>query len=124
MNEERYKYISFEYINDLADGDENFMEELIETYLTSIPKNLIQLHAVVEAKDQRQVAMYAHKLKGSFNFLGCKAGGERLSQIENTIMDQPDYVIVKGLLREVDDLSDKIIADVLLLKEDRASGSE
>jgi HPt (histidine-containing phosphotransfer) domain-containing protein len=70
MAERQYKYINLEYINELADGEPEFLVSIVGTCLSSIPADMGKLGDAITKADYEQIAFYCHKLKGSLNFIG------------------------------------------------------
>lgn len=64
------KYYEIERLSEIADGDEDFLEILAQTFLDEIPPDL---HAMEEAvlNDNRQLAyQFAHKMKPNIEMFG------------------------------------------------------
>ena len=59
------------FLTDLqTEEDLNFFVELIEIYLSETPKVLLKIEEYFKLGDSRQMAFYAHKMKGSSVALG------------------------------------------------------
>jgi CheY-like chemotaxis protein len=52
-------------LNEITDGDAEFAQELIATFIDSSAQQLVELHAALQAADRAAVARTAHKLKGA-----------------------------------------------------------
>ncbi len=79
-----YKHIDLKYIMELADGEDEFVIEIIESYLETVGPDIRLLRDAVIANDMDRIAFLAHKLKGSFRFIGCTGPGDIMEQIENS----------------------------------------
>jgi HPt (histidine-containing phosphotransfer) domain-containing protein len=108
----QYKYISLEYINELADDDDDFVEQMIHAYLNSIPVNLGKLAAAIESNDLEEIIFHAHKLKGSFNFIGCTQIGEVFLQVESYCKNEADIPKIKDCMVEIIDAADRVTAEL------------
>lgn len=78
-----YKYINLEFIYDMADGEEEFVVEIVNNCLEAIGPNLQKLSEAIHAEDKQTTQFLAHKLRGSFKFIGCNEAGETVGQIED-----------------------------------------
>ncbi len=78
-----YKYINLEFIYDMADGEEEFVVEIVNNCLEAIGPNLQKLSEAIQAEDKQTTQFLAHKLRGSFKFIGCNEAGETVGQIED-----------------------------------------
>lgn len=78
-----YKYINLEFIYDMADGEEEFVVEIVNNCLEAIGPNLQKLSEAIQAEDKQTTQFLAHKLRGSFKFIGCNNVGETVGQIED-----------------------------------------
>ena len=111
-----YKYISLEYLDDMAGGENDFLIEMIDTYLTSIPDSLAKLKIAVESGDGNNIIHYAHKLKGSFNFIGCIQAGAILNEIEDYILQTNNNSHLHSLIEKIFEESTKITAELECLR--------
>lgn len=78
-----YKYINLEFIYDMADGEEEFVVEIVNNCLEAIGPNLQKLSKAIQEEDKQTTQFLAHKLRGSFKFIGCNEAGETVGQIED-----------------------------------------
>jgi len=62
--------IDWTYIDDIADGSEEFKTELLETFVESTSKGLEQLEAAIASNDYQAISRVAHFIKGSASNLG------------------------------------------------------
>lgn len=83
MNNSHYTHINLEYLYEVADGDADFIKEIITDYLTKVPDQFDQLLVVAEAGDIEAIKFIAHKMKSSFQFMGVQSLIELSQQIEN-----------------------------------------
>jgi PAS domain S-box-containing protein len=56
--------------------------DLLEAFIDEIPQNLAELHAAFVAKDGREIAEAAHKIKGSSAYIGATKAKELAGTIE------------------------------------------
>lgn len=96
-----YKHIDLEYIMELAGGEDEFVIEIIESYIETVGPNIRLLRDALTAHDTDRIAFLAHKLKGSFRFIGCTGPGDIMEQIENS-NSGGDGVHIKELMRLVE----------------------
>lgn len=73
--------IDMDRINDAADGDVEFLRELVEVYLDDASKKVHELHQAIERSDSHQLGRTAHQLKGS----SANMGAVHVSQIAKEI---------------------------------------
>ena len=57
-------------INEMADGDEDFITSVISVFLEEVPQDLEGLEAALEKEDYEQVYQLAHKIKPNVDLLG------------------------------------------------------
>ncbi|WP_434683718.1 response regulator [Pseudanabaena minima] len=74
--------IDWTYIDDIADGSEEFKTELLETFVESTSKSLGQLEAAIAANDYQAISRVAHFIKGSASNLGIISIGVIASDLE------------------------------------------
>lgn len=69
-------------INEMADGDEDFINSVISVFLDEVPEDLKHLEQALEQKNHEQVYKLAHKIKPNVDLLGMDQTRERALQIE------------------------------------------
>lgn len=57
-------------INEMADGDEDFITSVISVFLEEVPADLEGLEVALEQKNHHQVYQLAHKIKPNVDLLG------------------------------------------------------
>ncbi|WP_114790570.1 response regulator [Niabella yanshanensis] len=80
---DNYRYINLEYIMELAGGENEFVAEIIESYLETVGPNIRLLRDAITSNNAEAVTFLSHKLKGSFRFIGCTEPGNIMEAIEN-----------------------------------------
>src|SRR5690606_33318455 len=61
------KDIDFSYLNELSDGDEAFIREMIDLFINKIPKDMKELEAAIALKDFAAIRGIAHTLRSSLS---------------------------------------------------------
>ncbi|MCE2611509.1 Hpt domain-containing protein [Flavobacteriaceae bacterium D16] len=61
---------SLDKINEMAEGDTDFIESVIAVFLDEVPQDLENLEAAIESKDYEKVYKLAHKIKPNVDLLG------------------------------------------------------
>ncbi|PQJ10456.1 hypothetical protein CJD36_010800 [Flavipsychrobacter stenotrophus] len=114
MPENNYRYIDLETILEMADGESDFIISIISVYLTSIPESLEQLILASGNNDTENIVFYVHKLKGSFNFIGCTLLTDIFLKIEAYCTSGEHMEEIPALVAEVE----KLAAEVTLELQD------
>ena len=96
-----YSHINLTYLTEIADGDEQFIEETIRTYLQTIPSELNQLSSSIRNENWEQTAFHAHTLKGAFNFVGATSLAALCGHIEEVCNSQTVDIQLQQILTEV-----------------------
>jgi HPt (histidine-containing phosphotransfer) domain-containing protein len=69
----------------------------VETYLSSIPENVQNLIVALNANNTDNIRFYAHKLKGSFYFIGSEEVGKSFEEIEMNCNDETKHSFIGAL---------------------------
>ena len=69
-------------INEMAEGDEDFINSVISVFLEEVPQDLEQLENALEQKDFEQVYKLAHKIKPNVDLLGMEQTRAAALEIE------------------------------------------
>lgn len=99
----KYSYIDTSYILDLADNDNEFITDIISDFLSIVPDSISKLDEAVKDASLEQVNFYAHKLKGSFRFIGSNKVGDILFNIEEAAKNELTYDYA-GEFKKVQDI--------------------
>lgn len=57
-------------LNEMADGDEDFVHSVLTVFLEEVPQDLIDLEKAIEAGDYENVYKLGHKIKPNVDLLG------------------------------------------------------
>ncbi|MBU2998050.1 Hpt domain-containing protein [Cellulophaga baltica] len=74
---------SLDKINELADGDEEFILSVVSVFLEEVPEDLSLLETAVDAKDFPSIYQLAHKIKPNVDLLGMEQTRANALAIEN-----------------------------------------
>ncbi|MGZ5281317.1 MAG: Hpt domain-containing protein [Bacteroidia bacterium] len=100
-NNSQSNAIDLNYLYDLADGSFDFVEEMIQLFLNSVPQSVEDLQTAINNEEWQKVKTIAHRIKPSFGFIGAKNVQDRLSLMERNAIEAPDVVLQKNLLEKV-----------------------
>lgn len=69
-------------INEMAEGDEDFIVSVISVFLEEVPEDLEGLENAIGNKDHENVYKLAHKIKPNVDILGMEQTRDRALEIE------------------------------------------
>ena len=69
-------------LNEMADGDEEFINSVISAFLEEVPQDLEGLEIALEDQNHEQVYQLAHKIKPNVDLLGMEQTRATALQIE------------------------------------------
>lgn len=69
-------------INEMADGDEDFIISVISVFLEEVPEDLAALENAVASEDFDQIGKMAHKIKPNVDLLGMEQTKENAYALE------------------------------------------
>ena len=61
---------SLDKINEMAEGDEDFVRSVVTVFLEEVPEDLQALETAISTKDYEQIYKMAHKIKPNVDLLG------------------------------------------------------
>ncbi|MGB0430005.1 MAG: Hpt domain-containing protein [Bacteroidia bacterium] len=104
------------YLNEISGGDEDFIKEMIETFLEETPKDLDQIKIHFDSKDWAEMGKTAHKMKSSIKMFGFESlknkalfleqngkKGEKIDEFPNVI-----NTFISGVNSALDELKGKL----------------
>ncbi|MFY0482927.1 ATP-binding protein [Flavobacterium sp. PLA-1-15] len=105
--------IDFSYLEELSDGNQEFIKEMIELFLNKIPEDLQELEAAIEAKDHNSIKGIAHTMRSSLSIFRLEDLFEHLDPIEKEAIDSSFSMIA---YQHFVSLKDKLTQTLELLK--------
>jgi HPt (histidine-containing phosphotransfer) domain-containing protein len=84
-------------INEMAEGDEEFVHSVISVFLEEVPDDLQQLEIALEAKDFEQVYKLAHKIKPNVDLLGMEQTRAAALEIETLGKNEANFAEIKKI---------------------------
>ena len=73
---------SLDKINEMADGDQDFINSVITVFLEEVPHDLDELEKALEGQDHEKVYQLAHKIKPNVDLLGMEQTRAAALEIE------------------------------------------
>ena len=73
---------SLDKINEMAAGDEDFVQSVITVFLEEVPTDLEELEVAINVKDFENVYKLAHKIKPNVDLLGMEQARATALEIE------------------------------------------
>lgn len=107
-----YKVINLDYLNDIADGDKDFIREILGIFVDQMPAEEIKLREALAAQDWQQVRNIAHKVKSSTGNLGIKKAYDNFAEIEDLAQKKVNLEKIPRLVNETLDLCRLAMAEV------------
>jgi HPt (histidine-containing phosphotransfer) domain-containing protein len=95
MLKEKYR---LDYLNSISGGDAVFIDEMIQTFISNVPGELIKIRQLAENKEWRQVGAEAHRFASNLVFLELDKLRSIAVEIEIAGMSQMQTEKILGLL--------------------------
>ncbi|SRX55391.1 Hpt domain-containing protein [Aequorivita sp. CIP111184] len=67
------KYYAKENLSEIADGDQDFLKILAQTFLEEIPPDLYSMKEAIENENRELAYQFAHKMKPNIEMFGIDA---------------------------------------------------
>ncbi|MDP2687688.1 MAG: Hpt domain-containing protein [Aequorivita sp.] len=67
------KYYAKENLSEIADGDQDFLQILAQTFLEEIPPDLRSMEEAIENENKELAYQFAHKMKPNIEMFGIDA---------------------------------------------------
>ena len=77
-------------INEMADGDEDFINSVISVFLEEVPQDLVALENALNEKNHEQAYQLAHKIKPNVDLLGMEQTRATALEIETMGKENSD----------------------------------
>lgn len=92
MNEK----INLEYLKEISDGDDSFVEDMIQSFITQTPRMFSEMEEFINYDDYTAAAKQAHKIKPTFEYVGLTETRNKVEILEYALKNgEEKNVIVK-----------------------------
>ncbi|MBA3972300.1 MAG: Hpt domain-containing protein [Bacteroidetes bacterium] len=102
------KITNLDYLTELAKGNQEFINEMIQIFLNENPQEVNNLSAAIDRQDHAAIKSTAHKMKSTIPFVGVdKIIGNEVAEIEKLGTDKGDIQKIQTLFEKVKDICEK-----------------
>ncbi len=95
MSEPKFEVINMDYLEDIASGNKEFIEEMIHLFYEQVPEKLSDIESAIAENDLESIAATAHKLKPIAGYVGLDPKEIGLKDIENDANRNGDIGVIK-----------------------------
>ncbi|UNY98886.1 Hpt domain-containing protein [Zhouia spongiae] len=99
-------------LNELAAGDQEFIETIVVAFLEEVPQDLNELKLAIGQGDFESIYQYAHKLKPNLDLLGMEFAKNSILTIENEAKGGRDINLIKSLMPDAANYVDEAIIEL------------
>jgi HPt (histidine-containing phosphotransfer) domain-containing protein len=100
---------SLDYLNSISGGDNDFIKEMIQTFLSNVPEELLKIRQLVEKKDWQDVGSEAHRFASNLVFLELNTLRNIAVQIEEMGTNQKNTDQIPDLFSQLEKGCNQII---------------
>ncbi len=101
-----FKFIDLTYLNELAEGSEEFIQRMIRAFLVQTPQLIDQMKQGAALNNWQDVRAAAHKMKPSMDFIGIHSLKKVVASIENDAHELKNVEAIPGMIAQVEQVCD------------------
>ncbi|MEN7551223.1 Hpt domain-containing protein [Rapidithrix thailandica] len=106
----------FTYLLTLADGDPDFLKEMMGLFLKRVPGNLDELQLATEYSEWEEVYKLTHSLKSSVNFMGIYSIKELVLEVEHMAQERRECEKIPGMVNRIVTVCKQVVEEIRLKK--------
>ena len=106
------KIIDLTYLYEIADGSEEFIKKMMETFIEQTPPMLDKMDLYLNEKKWNELSDIAHKMKPTIDFIGIHSIRDAIKNIENYSRTQINLDQLPILVKLVNDTCLKAIDEL------------
>jgi len=110
-----YIYIDAGNLLEIADGEREFMEEIILYYIDNCVAYFMEFENAIIANDYEKALFEVHKIKGLFKIISCEPLVVLSEKVEQMCVDKATTELILDTFKEVKTVSDKAEHELKLL---------
>ena len=103
---------SLDKINEMADGDNDFINSVISVFLEEVPQDLSSLESALENEDYQQVYQLAHKIKPNVDLLGMEQTRAAALEMETLGKSEANMAEIKNIFPSLKKDIDQVVAEL------------
>ena len=88
------------YLNQISDGDKEFINDILKTFLEEMPKDIKQIEDGLNSNNNALIGKMAHKSKATLHLLGLEDLKNFALNIEQTIKKDTNHPEIKKWSKE------------------------
>ncbi len=96
------KLTNLNYLNELAEGDTDFVKDMIETFIENTPELIDQMKSELSNSEYLAVGQTAHKIKPTITFMGISSLEELIREIEHKGKNSEDIDSIPSLVQKLE----------------------
>lgn len=100
-NKNTNSLVDLSYLNQVCDGDQDFIGSIVGTFIEDAPIILNRLSEHITNANWKQVSLDAHQLKPSLQFIGLKRTLDEIKIIEQRSKQQTELESISVLANSV-----------------------
>lgn len=82
--------LDFTYLNEISGGDQEFINDILETFLIEMPKDMENVSNGINNNDTQIIGKMAHKVKATLHLLGLEELKNHAFNIEQAAKNNAD----------------------------------
>ena len=112
MTERTNSYINLEYMNLMADGDEDMKKTMLEMLLDELPAEIAKIVNLSTSGDLKTLKAVSHKLKSTLAFVGNETLNQTNKNIENIAIEEGDIQLLQNMAKAMQDCCDLVLREL------------
>jgi HPt (histidine-containing phosphotransfer) domain-containing protein len=104
--------VDLSYLEKVCEGDTDFMKEMIEAFIETIPENLKEMQVAHKAGDFPLLARIVHKMKPSITFMGSEELKANVLKLEALAKESKQGPEMNSLVAGVHETTTRAIAEL------------
>jgi len=106
------KQYDLDYLNSISGGDQDFIKDMLETFVTNVPQELAKIRSFVSTENWQKAGEDAHKFASSLLFLGLKELRALAIQIEDYGIGKNNIDQIPALFNQLEDGCNQLIIEL------------
>jgi len=110
--------LDLSYLQDVANGSNDFMIEMIQLFLNQTPAYFEQLDQLIKDLNWPFVAEISHKINPTFTFMGIESARASMTEIEQNARNLKNLETIPPAFKLLKDMSVELFIKLAQLKSD------
>lgn len=117
MSKDKRRLINLSYLNEISDGDNDLVLEIINIFITEVPTYIMMMKDYHQKEYWNELSKLAHKAKASSSIMGMKQLTNELKNLEILAKEKKDTRLYSSFILNIENQFNLAIEELKMISK-------